>query len=128
MTIKRRKKKQTKRQWETQLQISIVETHAMLSNLPLIAIPNGGPRSPRAGAILKKMGVTAGVSDLVLIGPRGQTVWIEIKLPDNHPFAKHKSIQSDNQIRFQERISSLGHRYVIVDSIDSYIGVLKSVQ
>jgi hypothetical protein len=54
----------------------------------LLAIPNGGARDARTGAMLKREGVRAGVWDLFLAKPnlwRGHTLsnglWIEVKSP-----------------------------------------------
>lgn len=47
----------------------------------LIAIPNGGARSLRTGAMLKAEGVRAGVPDIFLAWPAGgyHGLWIELK-------------------------------------------------
>lgn len=41
--------------------------------------PNGGGRTPVEGAILKSMGVRAGVPDLVFVLPDGRAAFIELK-------------------------------------------------
>lgn len=53
----------------------------------LLAIPNGGRRSPREGARLKAEGVKAGVSDLLLPLRRGGFggLWLELKAPGEKP-------------------------------------------
>lgn len=47
----------------------------------LFAIPNGGARDPRVGAILKATGVKPGVSDMFLPVPKQGVagLWIELK-------------------------------------------------
>jgi hypothetical protein len=44
------------------------------------AVPNGGHRSPRVGADLRREGLLAGVPDLCLIW-RGRALFIELKTP-----------------------------------------------
>jgi hypothetical protein len=53
----------------------------------LLAIPNGGQRSPREAARLRAEGVKAGVSDLLFPIPRqGKAgLWIELKAPKGRP-------------------------------------------
>lgn len=60
--------------------------------LIMFAIPNGGQRSEIGGAILKREGVLAGVSDLFLMEPRGvfHGMFIEMKTPDNYMTEKQK--------------------------------------
>lgn len=47
-------------------------------------VPNGGKRRPIEAAILKSLGVRAGVSDLVLIH-RGKIFCLELKAPGGRP-------------------------------------------
>lgn len=56
----------------------------------LLAIPNGGKRSPREGARLKAEGAKAGVSDLLLPIRRGGFggMWLEMKAPGEKPSPK----------------------------------------
>ena len=46
----------------------------------LFAVANGGRRDAREGARLKKQGVRAGVSDLILLVPRPQVLLLEVKV------------------------------------------------
>ena len=43
------------------------------------AIPNGGSRNVLEAVNLKRQGVLPGIPDLVLLGPAGTTIWIEMK-------------------------------------------------
>lgn len=56
----------------------------------LLAIPNGGRRDMRESVRLKKEGVKAGVSDLLLALPRSGKcgLWLELKAPGNKPTLK----------------------------------------
>jgi hypothetical protein len=56
---------------------------------------------------LVSMGLRAGAADLVVV-LLGRVVFVEIKAEDGK--------QSDAQKRFQARVESLGHQYVIVKS------------
>lgn len=76
--------------------------------LCLIAVPNGGRRDAVTGARLKAEGVVAGVSDLLLLVPRGRHhgLCIEMKTPQGR--------QSEAQRRWQQAVEETGYRYVIV--------------
>jgi hypothetical protein len=67
---------------ESRLQIACVKWFKyQYPNLILFAIPNGGQRSAVTGAILKAEGSKAGVSDIMIIEPRGMYhgMFIEMK-------------------------------------------------
>ena len=70
----------------------------------VFSVPNGGQRSAITGAILKKTGALAGVSDLIIV-LEGRVVFVEVKTPTGR--------QQDTQKIFQERVEQLGHRYEI---------------
>ena len=68
----------------------------------LFAVPNGGARSRTEAAIMKAEGVTAGVTDLILLLGRGgfNALCIEMKTTDRHSaYRTHKS----NGVRSQSR-------------------------
>lgn len=69
------------------------------------------------GAKFKKNGVVSGVSDLILIAPKGITYFIELKT------AKGK--QSDEQKQFEIQVLALSHNYTIVRSLDEFIQFVK---
>lgn len=74
----------------------------------LFAVPNGGLRDARTANVLKATGVVAGVSDLI---------WV---LPVNVEFIELKLItgkQSDDQIKFEMKVKTLGHNYTIIYSL-----------
>ena len=67
-------------------------------------IPNGGYRTPREGAIFKRMGVKAGVPDLFLParGEDGQPgLWIEMKAPGEKP--------RENQVKWAAALMEQGY-------------------
>ena len=87
-------------------------SHALM----LFAVPNGGARSRTEAAIMKAEGVTAGVSDLILLEPRGGygALCIEMKTTDK------SSRQSDRQKEWQHKAELMGNRYVICRTLDEF--------
>lgn len=79
-------------------------------------MPNGGTRDPREAVQLKAQGVTAGVSDLVLMLPAGRTVFIEMK--------NGKQALRDVQIVFKARATYLGHETREAYSFDDFCAIL----
>lgn len=88
------------------------------------AVPNGGFRRPVEAAILKAMGVRAGVPDLVLLGPNGQSCYVEFKAD--------KGRLTESQEMFHAKLKALGFDVIVVTfdcniqmSLDIILGVLK---
>jgi hypothetical protein len=80
----------------------------------LFAIPNGGARTPKGGATLKKEGVLAGVADLFLSKPN-QTYhgfYIEMKTP--------KGTQQPSQKEFEKEAIKQGYKYLVIRSFDDF--------
>lgn len=86
------------------------------------AIPNGGRRDIKTGAMLKKEGVLAGVADLAILLPQGEIIFVELK-------NGKKGVQSESQKMFQEKVQKLGFTYLIwrktQDCIDFVHGLKK---
>jgi len=114
---------------ESDLQIQIVATLSAFSErcrFVFFSIPNegsafgsGDDRSRGAFAKvakLKKMGMTPGVSDLVII-KYGRAYFLELKSGRNK--------QTVNQIRFEEWVARCGAKYHCTNSYDNAINVLK---
>ena len=78
----------------------------MMSGYPynkIFAVENEGATTPQAGARAKKMGKRSGVSDLLLLVPRGQYFGLALEM---------KSLtgtMSDNQKAFAEFVQSKGY-------------------
>lgn len=79
-------------QQERSEQIMLIEwAELMQRRIPalkwLYHVPNGGKRDPSTGALLKKMGVKAGVPDLCLPVPVGRYhgLYIELKIGKGRP-------------------------------------------
>ena len=85
----------------------------------LIAIPNGGRRDARTGAMLKAEGVVPGAADLQLIIPsRGwHGLFIEMKT--------EKGRQSEYQKMFQENVEFWGYRYEVCHGFDEFRAVIE---
>jgi hypothetical protein len=80
----------------------------------LFAIPNGGARTARNGATLKKEGVLAGVADLFLTVPNNgfHGFFIEMKTP--------KGTQQSSQKEFEKMASEQGYKYLVIRSFDDF--------
>jgi hypothetical protein len=102
----------------------------------LFAVPNGGSRHKLEAINLKRSGVLAGVSDLILATHKGQTVYIEVKKPEikvrvgtrknGNPIydkLQDKGTQLPTQIEFEKKCAEFGHKYHIVYSVDDFIKV-----
>jgi hypothetical protein len=70
----------------------------------LLAIPNGGKRTPREGVRLKAEGVKPGVSDLMLPLRRGGFggLWLEMKAPNEKP--------TKTQYEWLDKMAKAGYR------------------
>jgi hypothetical protein len=82
-------------------------------------VPNAGKRSRAAGKRLKGEGMKAGFPDLVVYGPRGKHMLLEVKRPGWSP-----SDVSDNQRDVHAILRDLGHVVEVVASIDDALAVL----
>lgn len=87
----------------------------------LFAIPNGGVRSPRDGAMRKYEGALSGVSDLILLYPsHGKAaLCIEMKTPKQK--GKSAGAQSSNQKEWQKLVESKGSVYVVCHGLIEFI-------
>ena len=72
-------------------------------------VANGGLRSKPEAARLKWMGVLAGVSDLILILPKGRSAFWEVKW---------KGELTSEQKAFIGRLTELSHSWAVVRSIE----------
>ena len=81
----------------------------------LFAVPNGGNRDKVTGAIMKAEGITAGVSDLLLLVPSHgyHGLCIEMKT--------EKGRQSAEQKQWQKKVDAQGYRYAVIRSLDQFI-------
>lgn len=91
-----------------------------IANL-LFSVPNGGSRILREAITLKKEGVVAGVSDLILLFPCGEYhgLCIEMKTDEK------SSHQSPSQKEWQKLVESAGYKYIICRNFDEFENEIK---
>ena len=73
----------------------------------VFSVPNGQRLNLRRAAIAKAEGLLSGVSDLVIVLPRGRVVFVELKAPNG------KGRQSPAQKAFQEEVEQRRHVYMV---------------
>lgn len=79
-------------------------------------VPNGGYRRPREAAILKGLGVTPGVPDIVLIH-KGRCYGLELKAKGGRP--------TDRQLSAMSAMDEAGAFVCIADGLDRALAVLE---
>ena len=77
-------------------------------------VPNA-PRSAVTGAILKRMGMLAGVSDFILFHAK-ELFALELKAPGGRP--------TETQLEFQSRVRNAGGHAVVAEGLDEALGCL----
>lgn len=82
----------------------------------LFAVPNGGWRGKVEASIMKAEGVTAGVSDLLLLCPNGVYHGLCIEMKTGMKGSK----QSPNQIAWMQAVTGVGYKYVVCRSFDEF--------
>lgn len=86
---------------EDTIQLAVFE-HLRVRGTPGIVFwhtPNGGKRNPISGAILRRLGMLAGVSD-VLVLCKGRFCALELKAPGNTP--------DEAQLEYLDRVNAAG--------------------
>lgn len=81
-------------------------------NLLIASVPNGGFRNVREAAIMRKEGVLAGFSDLVVIAERN-VLFVEMKTPQGR--------LSHAQTLFKNKVKALGFDYVVCRSLEQFV-------
>ena len=97
------------------------------NNYPLyrglyFAVPNENSRSDSnviSGAMRRAMGVYHGVSDTILLLPRGKYHGLCIEYKDE------KGRQSEHQIAWQKLVEAQGYRYEVVRSQPAFEALIK---
>lgn len=106
-----------KPQTERQIQVDCVtwfrKRYGDIGTL-LFAVPNGSFRNAWTGKMLKDEGVTAGVSDLILLLPRHgyASLCLECKKPDGS--------QSQSQKDWERLVTKYKSKYVIFRSLPEF--------
>lgn len=82
----------------------------------LFAVPNGGARNAVEAGIMKGEGVTAGVSDLILLYPSTgfHSLCIEVKT------LSKSSKQTNYQKEWQALVEAHGSKYIVCRSFDEF--------
>lgn len=81
-------------------------------------IPSGELRSGETGALLKRMGLTPGMSDFLFIAPTGEHCWLELK--------RGAAPLSQRQAEFQGMLRRRGVKCAVARSYADAVEVLKS--
>lgn len=84
-----------------------------LANL-LFAVPNGGRRTAIEAKIMKGEGVTAGVSDLLLLVPNKDYHGLAIEMKTS------TGRQSPNQKKWQACVEKQGYKYIVCRSCEAF--------
>lgn len=84
------------------------------------AVPNGGKRDAKTGAYMKQEGQLAGVADLVILLPDGETVFVELKAGKNG--------QQESQRIFQKNVEKLGFTYLLWKSPQEVIDFVRGIR
>lgn len=82
----------------------------------LFAVPNGGARSKVEASIMKAEGVTAGVSDLLLLCPNGAYHGLCIEMKTGEKSSK----QTPLQVEWMLTVRNVGYKYVVCRSFDDF--------
>lgn len=94
-------------QGERNFQVCAVRTLRM-AGYYVFSVPNGGSRNLREARNLKMQGVTAGVSDLIILLPK-KIYFVELKNPNG------KGRQSPMQREFEDTVKAFGFDYLLWD-------------
>jgi hypothetical protein len=70
------------------------------------------------GSRFKAIGVVKGVSDMIFVG-KGKVLFLEMKTG--------VGVQSNEQIEFQAKVKSRGHRYFVVRSFEEFKLTMKTM-
>lgn len=101
---------------ESQLQSAVVSLARRSGHL-VVMVNNSQGRSARQGAILKRLGMHPGASDIVIIGKEGKTLWMELKAPNGDLRLSQEQFASD--------LAARGHTWACVRSVDQAAKVIK---
>lgn len=99
---------------EDDLQGMVVDTLRLLARPGVVYfhVPNAGLRKPRTGAKLKRLGMLAGVSDLIILCPR-RACFLELKAKNGHV--------SEEQRDFGIAVEALGFEFGIANSYEAAV-------
>jgi hypothetical protein len=86
----------------------------------LFAVPNGGFRRGHESSIMSGEGVTAGVSDVILLKSNKEfsSLCVEFKTPEGK--------QTDLQKSWQDLVEKHGNKYVICRSLEEFMETINN--
>lgn len=84
-------------------------------------MPMGERRDPATAMRLKRMGVTPGWADFLLVGPRKTIVWLELKRPGGTAAA------SDGQDELAQFLRACGHRHIVTNDFQMALDLLRDL-
>jgi hypothetical protein len=61
-----------------------------------------------------------GTADILTFGPTGGCMWIELK--------HRKGEQGKKQVEFQEKVTAIGHSYVVARSVEDVVAAFKEAR
>jgi len=99
------------RHLESQFQMAVVR-YLKLNHIYCFSVPNGTQLKMTQARIAKAEGMTAGVSDLIVLLPNAKCVFVELKSPNG------KGRQSEYQKEFEKKVKELGFEYCLWDNWD----------
>ena len=91
--------------------VQLLQIYANRGLLAFCHVPNGGRRTRAEAGVLKAMGTTPGVPDLLIWTPSGGHFAIELK-------AGRRAVLSDAQVVWHSTLENLGHRVYVCRSVD----------
>lgn len=103
---------------ESAIQAGIVMTLSAMGVF-LFSVPNegAGKTTIQRAARLKGMGLRAGISDLILMGPDGRAHFLEIKTKNGK--------LSESQERFQTLCGARGWPYAVARSVEDAVAIAR---
>lgn len=105
---------------ESEIQRQIVDwIRYVAPECMVIAIPNAARRTSSGRASNAVPGLTAGAPDLLVIRPRGEVLWMEVKTDKGKP--------TPLQMKFHENLQVRNHACAIVRSLDDARNAFKAV-
>lgn len=99
---------------EDQLQRAVVELLTIYEHqdkLRFFAVPNGGKRNKVEAAIMKGLGVRAGVPDLCVLITDGPALFIELKAP--------KGCATESQVDWSDWLNMNGHASIFARTVET---------
>lgn len=115
-----RRKKPVRHEDKVQAKLLAELTFALLPDVYVYAIPNGGFRLKSEAVRMKSTGTKSGIADLVFIAPKWRTYWLEMKQSETRG-----SRPSDEQLGFAARCKRNDHPYAIAYSVDEAMDFLR---